>query len=173
MPDYIEESGMRFIAENAFHIEKSYPYTKLKGSCVKSVEFIRIENRNLLLVEAKTTIANPNNPDVDNRKKFDLEIGEICDKFVHSLNLFSTIRIGVVNEKLPTAFTTDDQLSLVLILVVRNYEVKWCKPVQQKIHEILPKYFTKIWKPEVRVINYATAIKYGIAIISREDPCLT
>ncbi|GHV89865.1 hypothetical protein AGMMS50268_03680 [Spirochaetia bacterium] len=170
MPNYIEESGMHFIAENAFYIEKSAPYIPLKGSGIKSVEFIRIRNHDLLFVEAKTSIANPGNPDVENLKKFNTEIEDICDKFIHSLNLFSAIMVGVKKETLPIVFDSADQLSLMLILVVKDHDLKWCKPVQQKLQRILPEYFKKIWKPVVHVINHDAAIKHGIAIEIKEPP---
>jgi hypothetical protein len=80
MAKIITESGMNFIANNAFHIEKSNIYTKLKDS-IKTVEFIRAKGDNLLFVEAKSSFPNPNNP--ESYTKFQSEIDDICDKFVY------------------------------------------------------------------------------------------
>jgi hypothetical protein len=57
-----------------------------------------------MFVEAKTSLANPNNPDLKNREKFEKEISEICEKFIHSLNLYSTIKVGVGEQELTSAF---------------------------------------------------------------------
>ena len=51
MGNTISESGMEFVSDNAFYIEKSDLYTKL-GDGVRSVEFIRIKGDKLLFVEA-------------------------------------------------------------------------------------------------------------------------
>ena len=88
------QSGMDFIANNSFHIEKADVYKNI-GEGVRSVEFIRAKNDMLLFVEAKLSFPNPNNPDTDNKAKFQKEIDEICEKFIHSLNLFSSIEVGV------------------------------------------------------------------------------
>jgi hypothetical protein len=164
MSDYIEESGMCFIAENIFHIEKSTLYTNLKNNGIKSVEFIRINNHNLMLVEAKTTLANPNNQNANNQERFNYEIKEICEKFVHSINMFSAIRVGVTKEALLHIFSTDTHLSLELVLVIKNHELKWCRIIQQKLRNDLPDYFKKIWKPEIFVINHAAAIQRNLVL---------
>ena len=91
------QSGMDFIADNAFHIEESEVYSKI-GEGIKSVEFIRAVDDKLVFVEAKTTFPNPDNPSVENYKRFQAEISDVCDKFIHSLNLYSSIKAGVNEE---------------------------------------------------------------------------
>jgi hypothetical protein len=52
----IIESGMQFVSENVFHIEKSQQYATLGGS-VRTVEFVRAMDDKLLFVEAKSKTA--------------------------------------------------------------------------------------------------------------------
>jgi len=100
-------SGLAFIDENVFHIEKSPLYTQL-GNNVKTVEFIRSINKDLLFVEAKSSFPNPDgtipNPKKGNKigtELFDEEIADICEKFTHSLNLYSAIKVGVIGNGFP------------------------------------------------------------------------
>lgn len=79
---FLHHSGMDFIADNAFPIEESQAY---KSVCdVKSVEFVRIKKDKLLFVEAKTSIANPEN----SPEPFREEIKKICDKYIHFAESF-------------------------------------------------------------------------------------
>jgi hypothetical protein len=93
MNNAIIESGMSFITDNTFHIEKSTAYTAL-GEGIKSVEFVRRKDKALMFVEAKATFANPSN----NGQNFDDETNEITDKFIHSLNLYAAIAMGLYTE---------------------------------------------------------------------------
>ena len=88
MANVINESGMDFIADNAFEIENSKIYKEL-GEGIKSVEFVRGIDDMLLFVEAKTTFPNPNNPSEDEPNRFLDEIENICDKFI--LLIFSCL----------------------------------------------------------------------------------
>jgi hypothetical protein len=157
-------SNMRFISDNSFHIEESPLYMSLKAKGIRSIEFVRNIGSELLFVEAKTSFVNPNNPDVDNYAKFLNEIEEICEKFVHSLNIYSSIMVGISEKALPEDFNPPLSTSLVFVLVIRNHQLEWCKPVYAKIIATLPRHIKDIWKPEVRVINHEKAIsmKYTI-----------
>lgn len=163
MDRIITESGMNLIADNAFHIEKSNLYKKLQNS-VKSVEFVRVKEDKLLFVEAKTSLPNPDNPSADNPENFQIQIDDICKKFVHSLNLYSSIITGVTETVLPTDFNVPDKISIILVLIVKNHEARWCKPVKIKLIQSLPRYFKKIWTPAVIVINHETATKQNLAV---------
>jgi hypothetical protein len=162
MTKTITESGMDFIADNAFHIEKSDIYTKLKDS-IKTVEFIRAKDDNLLFVEAKSSFPNPNNS--GSFVKFQSEIDDICDKFIHSLNLYSSIAIGV-NEQLLPDFQPAIKVSLNFVLIFNNFDHKWCAPVEKALTNQLRKSecIAKIWKPTVFVINHETATKQNLII---------
>jgi hypothetical protein len=163
MADVIIESDMKFISDNTFHIEKSGLYTKL-GDGIRSVEFIRVKDEKLLFVEAKTTFPNPENPSLENYEKFQSEINDICDKFIHSLNLYSSIKVGVNEENFADSFVSTEKVFLIFILVVKNHKPEWCRKIEPKIIAALPQYLKKIWEPKVYVINHETAIKRNLTI---------
>jgi len=166
---YIKDmSGIRFIANNTFHIEQSAVYKNI-GECVKSVDFIRVKEDKLVFLEAKTSFPNPDNACAGSYEKFQNEIVDICDKFIHSLNLFSAIEVGAKEEIFAVDFVLPKKVSLLFILVVKNHESKWCRNIQTEFRSALPKYVKKIWKPEVYVINEKTAINYCYAIALYES----
>jgi hypothetical protein len=150
-------SGMKFIPDSAYVIEKS-PARLACGDGVRSVEFIRRKDTSLLFIEAKTTIANPET----SSEPYKTEIDKICEKFIHSLNLLSAIKIGIVKDALPDSFTEHEKISLAFILVVRDHKSKWCRPIKRSIEQTLPVYIKKIWQPSIYVINHETAINLGI-----------
>jgi hypothetical protein len=162
MAKIITESGMDFIADNTFHIEKSDIYTKLKNG-IKTVEFIRAKENKLLFVEAKSSFPNPNNP--TSITKFQSEIEDICNKFIHSLNLYASIVIGVNMQLLPD-FQSAIKVSLNFVLIFNNFEHKWCIPVEKALTNQLRKSecIAKIWKPTVLVINHETATKQNLIV---------
>jgi hypothetical protein len=165
MSDTITESGMEFIANNAFHIEKSLVYTRL-GDRIKSVEFVRAKDNKLLFVEAKSSFPNPNNPtpnpDKGNktcRELFHEEILDICDKFTHSLNLYSAVDVGITDDGFPPDYKPSDKVSLVFILVINGFDKSWCDEIEMALTNQMRESIcmSKIWKPEVFVINDKTA----------------
>jgi hypothetical protein len=157
------QSGMDFVADNAFHIEESSLYKKI-GDGVRSVELIRIKDNMLVFVEAKTTFPNPDNPSEENFARFQSEIYEVCEKFIHSLNLLSSVEVGVTEEKYPDDFTVPAKISLVFMLVIKNHKFKWCKRIKSKLEAELPRYLKSIWKPMVYVINQDIAVKQGLVV---------
>jgi len=163
MLDVISESDMNFISENTFQIEKSEVYSSLEDG-VKTVEYIRAIGDNLLFVEAKTTFPNPNNPGEGALDRFHSEVDAICEKFVHSLNLFSAVEVGVLHDVGAVDMVLPERASLAFFLVIKNHEEAWCKPIEVKLIACLPSYLKKIWKPNVHVINHQTAIKQNLAI---------
>ena len=163
MCDVITESEMDFISNNAFRIEKSTLYTSL-GEGIKSVEFIRIKEDNLLFIEARKSFPDPNNPESGNLTKFHSQVEDVCDKFIHSLNLFSSVKVRVAEYTLPTDFILPKKTSLVFTLVLKNHDLRGCKRIKAKISSSLPPYLKEIWKPKVFVINHQTAIKRNLAI---------
>jgi hypothetical protein len=168
----VKHSGMDFIDDNVFHIETSPVYTQL-GECVKSVEFIRSKEDKLLFVEAKSSFPNPNNPlpnpDKGNKTGSELfreEIVDICDKFIHSLNLYSAIDVGVIKSKFPPEYIPSGNVSLVFVLVIKGFKESWCDAVERalmnKICESVC--ILRIWKPRVSVLTHEMAIKWKIAL---------
>ena len=164
MAKIITESGMNFIADNTFHIEKSSIYTKL-NDCIKTVEFIRAKGDNLLFIEAKSSFPDPENPKPDNIQNFQSQVVDICQKFIHSLNLYASIAIGV-NEELPPDFKPAVKVSLMFVLIFKNFEKKWCIPIEKALKTQLAKSkcIAKIWQPTVLVINHETATKRDLII---------
>ena len=162
MCSVITESGMDFIGDNVFHIEKTPLYASLMG--VRSVEFIRCMDDKLIFVEAKTTFTNPDNPVESNYTKFLVEIDEICEKFIHSINVYSSIVVGANDEPMLECFYPPANVFIRFVLVIRTHKKEWCKPVYAKIMETLPSHFKQIWKPEVQVINHETAFQQRLTI---------
>jgi hypothetical protein len=158
MSDVITESGMDFAADNTFHIEKSPLYTQI-GSGVRSVEFVRAKDDKLLFVEAKSSFANPNNLDASNYAKFQSAVEEICEKFLHSLNMYASVEMGTAKVSFPDSFQPPTTAKLTFVLVIKDHEHEWCTPISESLVEALPIYLKKIWRPAVYVINYETAKK--------------
>jgi len=163
MASIINESGMDFIVDNAFQIENSTIYKDL-GEGVKSVEFVRIVGDMLLFVEAKTTFPNPNNPSEDEPNRFQDEVEDICEKFIHSLNLFLSVEVGVTDDVSASEINKPETVTLVLVLVIKKHELGWCKPVKFELKRTLPSYFTKIWKPNILVINHEEAVNLDLVV---------
>ena len=169
MGDVITQSGMDFAADNAFHIEES-PLYKSAGDRVRTVEFIRIIGNRLLFIEAKTTFANPDNPAGGNFIRFESEIDQICEKFIHSLNMYSSVKVGVADNPFPERFMPPEKISIVFVLVIKNHEIEWCKPIYAKLVETLPLYLKKIWKPHVIVMNHEIAMKWNLVVSCADTP---
>ena len=161
MAEVITESGMDFIADNTFHIEKSELYSGI-GEGVRSVEFIRVIDDRLLFVEAKTSFPNPNNPSSENLEKFQTAIEDICEKFIHSLSLFSSVKVGVTESSFPNEFVMPEKVSLNFVFVIKSHELEWCRLVEKKLYTTFPSYMKKIWKPNIYVINQENAKKLNL-----------
>jgi hypothetical protein len=147
-------SDMDFIPESTYAIEESRAFASV-GNNVRTVEFVRMKDDKLLFVEARKTIANPDN----SPEPYKREVYEICEKFIHSLNLFAAVEIGIIEDTVPEAFHSCNIVSLMFVLVVRNHKPKWCRPIKRELEQQLPAYLKKIWRPTVYVINYETAKK--------------
>jgi hypothetical protein len=169
MNNIIRESGMDFIADNAFHIEKSPLYKNIGGG-VKSVEFVRaMKNNKLIFVEAKTAFPNPKNPSEGSLPGFRREVDEICKKFAHSLNLYSSVEVGAAEEKFPKSYAPPSRVSLIFVLVIKNHRLEWCKRIVSKLNEVMPPYIKAIWKPKILVINQEMAEKYNLTVQAVKD----
>ena len=166
MAKTVSHSDMDFIDDNVFHIEQSEAYNRLSKNGIKSVEFVRAKDDCLLFVEAKRTLPNPNNPADGNLEKFETQISEICEKFSHSLNIYSSIGIGASSESFPTDFAPSRKVSVRFVLVIKNHKPEWCRHIKQKIEATLPPYLSAIWKPKILVINHTIATKYNLAVIN-------
>jgi hypothetical protein len=165
MDNIITESGMDFIACNSFHIEHSPLYTdELSSNGIRTVEFIRAKGNDLILVEAKKTFPRPDDdPNAEERGRFETALNEVCEKFVHSLNLYASVKVGVRETQLPEDFLPPNKITLIFVLVVENHKLEWCRNIKTALDKVLPSYLRMIWKPTVYVINHNTAIEYKLA----------
>ena len=141
----IKESGMLFgpfPKENVFPIEKSEIYGSVQTG-FKTVEFLFLQKRRddnvLLMVEAKSSSPNPNNP--DSQIRFGEFIGEIKEKFVHSLLFFLGIKLerfkDFTEKDWPGAFQSVDlsDLRFRFVLVVRDHRLDWLPMLQDCLRQ--------------------------------------
>jgi hypothetical protein len=161
---------MHFIIDKVFHLDKSLIYARL-GEKIKSVEFVRVKDNKLLFVEAKSSFPNPSNPisnpDKGNKTGEDLfhkEISDICDKFTHSLNLYSAIDVGITDDGFPPDYKPSDKVSLMFILVINGFDKSWCDEIEKALTNRIRESvcMSKIWQPEIFVINDKTAAKRNL-----------
>jgi hypothetical protein len=172
MNEPIIESGMRFVSENVFYMEKSSQYAEL-GDSVKTVEFVRAMGNKLLFVEAKSSFPKPHkleqnvpNGNKTGEETFQDEIADIYDKFYHSLSLYSAIDVGATHDDFPEDYAPAPKLSLSFILVIRGFERSWCDEIERALKQRFRESVSiaKIWKPEVLVMNDETAAKRNITV---------
>jgi hypothetical protein len=172
---------MDFIADNTFHIEASETYTKL-GVGLKSVEFVRAKDGKLLFVEAKSSFPDPNNqaPNPNKSDKTGAElfceaVADICDKFTHSLNLYSAIAIAATEDRFPSDYHPPDKVSLVFVLVINGFEKARCSRIRKALANRISQSIcmAKIWKPEICVINDISAASRSIIVGrgGKDDAC--
>ena len=154
-------------------IEESSIYSECRREGIKSVEFVRSKGKKLLFIEAKQSFPNPNNPtpnpDRGNKtgsELFQEDIIDICDRFTHSLNLYSAVSIGITEDGFPPEYILSDKVSIEFLLVINGFAGAWCNEIQKalvnRIRELI--YISKIWKPEVYVINRETAVKRNLVV---------
>jgi hypothetical protein len=170
MSKTIIESGMEFIADNTFHIERSPLYTSLGGG-VKSVEFIRAIENKLLFIEAKSSFPNPDSLKTipreggkTGKELFHEAVKDICDKYTHSLNLYAAIATGVTEDGFPPDYAPGDKVSLLFILVIKGFEKSWCAGVERALTNQMRNsvWMSKIWRPNIVVINEKVAVERGL-----------
>lgn len=140
----IDESEMRFgefHPESLFHIEKCPQYQgRLMKKGVKSCEFILKRDNALLFVEAKKTCPNQITAESPQEKKEKYEefINDITEKMRHSLATYASILLKrQKQDQLPEAMKSPDLsgLKLKLVLVVKEAEMAWLIPLQDKLQQ--------------------------------------
>lgn len=162
-----EESGMRFAfeKEKSFHIESSSVYRRLSSKGVKSVECITMrtihKEKNVLLIEAKRSTPNPEEPASDVSDFLD----SICRKNKDSLQLCYASLHGIwdaggeIGPDLAQALRERPQIKCVLI--VKGYETEWCQNMTELLRDRLYSWL-RMWKAEVWVLTEAQAQKAGL-----------
>ena len=150
-------SGMTFMAaheDDFFKIETSKVLTAM-GEGVQTVEFIIYTGTQLRLVEAKTTIRESN-------------IEDICNKFIHSLDLFFAIMLGRKEDtfsEIPDKIKTVDikHINIVLLLVIKECHKKNdLTPITEKLNRNLKRH-RKTWNLEAKAIDHKTAVDWKLA----------
>jgi len=156
----IEESGEQFGPfkhENFFYIEKSKFYDNgAKG--LKTVEFVLVDSKktNLVLVEAKTSAPNVNNPgSVNDVENYILDIER---KFYHSLA--STVGLVTGRHKDYVAEFPENMKSIkykdikiILYLVITSFKEEWLSDWKDLLNRELSG-FKRAWNiDEIYVLN--------------------
>ena len=166
----ISESGMMFgpfAEEEVYQIEKSNLHQEVDQGAkhVKTVEFILKSGvPSLQFVEAKSSSPRPAAAG-GTAEKFDGFIEEICDKFLHSLNLYCSAvlkRHGKKND-LPLPFREMDysQTKIIFVLVIHGHRESWLRPISEALRKRMAAYLS-IWEAKVTAINEREAVKRGL-----------
>lgn len=170
MNEIIIESGVRFSLnpENLFKIEQWIQNKNLSG--IKTVEFIYIQNHDLLLIEAKKSIPNK----IKSPDKYQEYISEIYCKFCHSFNFQMLISLNRENMSLSEAFNKLDwsNLNIRFLLIIPDVPDTFnisqanlpciSEMVSKDLNEIDSLNLFKIWRTNIQVINRKTASKMNL-----------
>ena len=160
MVKIVYHSKMGFIYDNVFPIEERGLNVRL-GEGIRTVEFIRCMKGKLVFVEARTTFAQTDGIDISVGKSLQTQTQEIVEKFIHSLNMYTAIKIGVIDEPMRN-HGTPDKISVVFVLVVKRGTSQGCRKLSKIISSKIPSWFTKIWGLEVYAVSGQTAINRGL-----------
>lgn len=159
----VVESGMEFGPFDQDHLlwwEKSKLFSSF-GAGIKSVEFICLDRENAFcLLEAKTTVPNPKGP--KGQEGFDKYLEEICEKFVHTFDLFISTFIKRYSDKdheLPPNFLVHDigKITVKFLLVIKESEEIWLRPINDALKKALLRY-RKTWRIDIAVLNEDMAL---------------
>jgi hypothetical protein len=160
-----EYSSMLLIVDNAYFIEESETYKRISSKGIKTVEYVRLQENKLMFIEAKETFAREGQLNRDH--DFQKESQNVADKFVHSLNLLSSIALNIKKDDISSVTNQTVKPKLVFfILVIHRSEIAECKKIRKEITQILNENLEirKIWQPTVLVLNYDQALKKVLAV---------
>ncbi len=171
MMKVIHESGIdfgRFDTDKLYEIEKSKINLDI-GKGIKTVEFIYLNGTDLLFVEAKATCPNPANKDSSDakNKKYEAYFSDIAEKFIDSVSLFASIKLGrqIRTEEFGRELSEADSfrnIALKLVLVIAGAEESCLPGPKAELESRLLKW-RKIWKADVVVLNRKLAKAAGIS----------
>lgn len=157
----IIESGMTFgeySSDDVFYIENSHRYKRVRNKGVKICEFILKRQSTLYFVEAKTTCPNQiiGNSSQDRKDKYNDYIKDVINKMKDSLALYANILFsryestGIPSRLLESNLSN---ISIRLLLVVKNAKKEWLIPLREKLESELKKDLC-IWRiDKIFVIN--------------------
>ncbi len=170
----IEESGMvfEFDDDRVFQIENSELQKSLNEG-IKTVEcIVRVDNDILQFIEAKSSSPRPyknvndtsEKVDEEKKEKFDKFISDICEKFVHSFDMYmSTVHKRNTDNSINGEFykIKYDTVKFKFILIIKGHEIEWLQPLSDEI-KLKLKYHNSIWKSDVVLLNEKMAMQRGI-----------
>ncbi|WP_118812519.1 hypothetical protein [Neisseria meningitidis] len=163
----LTESGITFnlVKNNLFYIE---PYIrKRRQEGIKTVEFIYLQEDNLLFVEAKQSIPNQER----SPERFDEYISEIYQKWCNALNVEILGILGREDIKetiMPSAFSNLQwgSIEIKLLLVIPDVPLNYLGQLNELIKQEFNKKDTlrliSLWNISVEVINRDLAIQKGL-----------
>ena len=161
----VRESGLEFgpfHEKDLFRVEKSPYVSRLQG--IKACEFAwwREQESQLILIEAKSSVPNPQK----SRDNYDKFFSDIFEKFDNSMQLLA---VGNLKRTAALASELGDGISQVdwskasirLFLVIPQVPKEYLPPITDKLRKILCRQH-KIWRADISVINENMARKHGL-----------
>lgn len=165
----IPESDMefgRYQEKQVFRIEESEQYKKkLRQQGVRCCEFILLRSDKLMFIEAKKSYPDPINGIIKNKNQYNADIKEIVEKMRHSLNLYANILLKrYVQDGVSEEMKNIENLTIRLVLVIKNADKSWIIPLQEKFRkELYPE--MHIWKiQDFIILNEEQARKKHIIV---------
>lgn len=164
------ESGMTFsfTDSDAFHIEKCPAYlTMQKNLKICECIAVRPEQKQLLLLEAKSSFSNPELY-IEN---FDKNVTDITQKVINTLLLYYGLLLNRPYKEgstLPPALRRDsfcnNQYKIIPVLIINNFQEEWIPPVKDALNNAIKKlFFSKLLLLEdMQVLTKEMAIKFRI-----------
>ena len=158
-----EESNMifSFPDENVYRIEKSPLLAEVQ---LKATECVVRKQDIILFIEAKSSTPRPQTED-----KFVKFIGEITDKFAHSLTFYHAAILRHGGENMPKNLK-EVNLSDVhysFVLVIYGHKIEWLPPLMDALRSSL-RNTLKLWNiPDVAVKVMNERMAWDSKIIAR------
>lgn len=159
----LNESGMNFYYDTneTFLCEQFLKKVNIKY--IKSVEFIRLYNNYIVLIEAKTSAPNPYSNHPEDFKNF---IESLSQKAIDSFSLFMSLllhrREGYIEGKIGSIDYSNAKFRF--FVVIKNHEDDWCIQIKEALEETMW-HFTNAWDwgPQpILVLNEEMAREIGL-----------
>lgn len=160
-----EESNMTFSFPDTdvYRIEKSPLMAEVQ---LKATECIVNRQNTLLFIEAKSSSPKPLPAD-----KFDKFIGEITDKFAHSLTFYNAAVLRHGGERMPDKLKDVDlqNARYSFVLVIYGHQTEWLPPLMDALKSSM-RHTLKLWNiPDVavKVMNERMALDNKIITLCK------
>ncbi len=160
-----EESKMvfSFPEEDVYRVEKSPLLAEVE---LKATECVVSRQGALLFVEAKSSTPRP-----QTAEKFESFIGEITDKFRHSLMFYNAVMLRHNGEGLPVNLKKVNlaDVKYTFVLVVYGHQLEWLPPLMDALRSRM-RHTLRLWNiPDVavKVMNDRMALDNKIIVGSK------